>query len=124
MTSVNITDTGSVAYVNYDPITKTGSRFNKLPDGQLRVIMNAEDGGRGDADGLVNGSISDQCAPGETAISNMLDVNSNILTVGDGKNSNNAIAAQFLKVSLNTQAKKTYDVIAVPFAPEIGRAHV
>ena len=115
-TSIKINNDGSVGHLNYDPITGTGARFNTI-DGQLRMVMHAKDGGRGDLDGIANGTIVEQSAPGTIAIDNGLSVNNNILIIGDEKTANNAASAQFLKVNLQSMADNIYDVIVVPFAP-------
>ena len=116
-TSIKINNDGSVGHLNYDPITRTGARFNTMPNGQLRMVMHAKDGGRGDLDGIANGTIVEQSAPGTVVIDNDLSVNDNILIIGDAKTANNAASAQFLKVKLQSMADNIYDVIAVPFAP-------
>ena len=85
-----------------------------MPDGQLRMVMHAKDGGRGDLDGIANGTIVEQSAPGTVSIDNDLSVNNNILIIGDAKTANNAASAQFLKVKLQSVADNIYDVIVVP----------
>lgn len=117
-TNVELNEDGSASHLNYDPITGIGARFNKMPDGQLQMVMHVQDGGDGDLDGHTNGIIMATSAPGQIYIDGDLSVRENLLIVGDNQAMNHGLAAQFLKVSINTQAEQTYEIIAVPFGPD------
>ncbi|MGA0887886.1 MAG: DUF4114 domain-containing protein [bacterium] len=100
-----INTTGDLSSLTYDPITGAGARFYDLDnDGTADFFtLSLVDGGHGDKDGVINGSIQDPSVAGYVDLTNLKlsDAGSGIVSVGDS--SNQAPAAVNLRTSLTNR---------------------
>ena len=96
---------GSLSQLTYNPRQRGGARFYDLDNNGLAdfLSLNLADGGFGDKDGLVNGTIVDPSAPGSVELNPVLTrLDAQTLTVGDPTKTT-APAGLLLKASLTSR---------------------
>jgi hypothetical protein len=88
--AVNPTTGGAISPLTYDPITGAGARFYDLDNNGTPdfFALSLIDGGYGDKDGLVNGTIDDPSVAGFADLTNLRfsNADSGIVTIGDPTN--------------------------------------
>jgi hypothetical protein len=103
LTYYSIDSQGKVAPLTYNPLKGGGARFyDRSGDGVADFVsLKLIDGGYGDKDGTVNGTIVDPSTVGTTELTPQLQINGKTLKASDPSNTT-AAASLFLRASLES----------------------